>query len=199
MLEYCIVNWTLGNMLQWNFSWNWYIFIKNAFEIVFRKLAAILSRRQCVKNVFLHSNCNREITTNGWTCYNPSVLLYCKCSSLLVPRIIECILNHRKICCPLFYVDVISYACPNFNAVSVNILVKEATDSKRNHKGISFFPVMVPCILGVIHQVGDSKDLGGQTRNIHYRLLAVICQIFFRKIASGKFYLQYKIKWKKVG
>ena len=138
MLEYCIVNWTLGNMLQWNFSWNWYIFIKNAFEIVFRKLAAILSRRQCVKNVFLHSNCNREITTNGWTCYNPSVLLYCKCSSLLVPRIIECILNHRKICCPLFYVDVISYACPNFNAVSVNILVKEATDSKRNHKGISF-------------------------------------------------------------
>ena len=47
-----IVNWTLGNKLQWNFNRNLHIFIQeNAFEIVVRNLAAILSRSQCVKYV----------------------------------------------------------------------------------------------------------------------------------------------------
>ena len=45
-----IVNWTLGNKLQWNLNRDLYIFIQeNAFENVVRKLAAILSRPQCVK------------------------------------------------------------------------------------------------------------------------------------------------------
>ena len=45
-----IVNWTLGNKLQWNLYENLYTFIQaNAFEIVVRKMAAILSQAQCVK------------------------------------------------------------------------------------------------------------------------------------------------------
>ena len=44
-----IVNWTLGNKLQWNLNWNWYIFIQdNAFENVICEMASILSRPQCV-------------------------------------------------------------------------------------------------------------------------------------------------------
>ena len=41
---------TLGNKLQWNLNRNLYIFIQeNAFENVVWKMAAILSRSQCVK------------------------------------------------------------------------------------------------------------------------------------------------------
>ena len=44
-----IVNWTLGNKLQWNLDRSSYIFIhENAFEIVVWRKAAILSRPQCV-------------------------------------------------------------------------------------------------------------------------------------------------------
>ena len=44
-----IVNWTLRNKLQWKFYWNSYIFIQeNALENVAWKMAAILSRPQCV-------------------------------------------------------------------------------------------------------------------------------------------------------
>ena len=47
-----IVNWTLRNKLQWNLSQYSYIFIQeNAFENVIWKMAAILSRPQCVKIV----------------------------------------------------------------------------------------------------------------------------------------------------
>ena len=46
-----IVNWTLRNKLQWNFNRNSYIFIQeNAFENVVWKMAAILSRPQCVND-----------------------------------------------------------------------------------------------------------------------------------------------------
>ena len=45
-----IVNWTLGNKLQWNINRNLYIFIQeNAFEIAVWKIAAILPRPQWVK------------------------------------------------------------------------------------------------------------------------------------------------------
>ena len=44
-----IVNWTLGNKLQWNLNRNLYIFIQeNPLENVVWKMAAILSRPQCV-------------------------------------------------------------------------------------------------------------------------------------------------------
>ena len=44
-----IVNWTIGNKFQWNMNRNSYIFIQeNAFENVVWKMAAILSRPQCV-------------------------------------------------------------------------------------------------------------------------------------------------------
>ena len=42
--------WTLGNKLKWNLNQNSYIFIQeNAFENVVWRMAAILSRPQCVK------------------------------------------------------------------------------------------------------------------------------------------------------
>ena len=44
-----IVNWTLGNRLQWNLNRNSYIFIQeNAFENVVYEMAAIFSRLQFV-------------------------------------------------------------------------------------------------------------------------------------------------------
>ena len=52
-----IVNWTLGNKLQWNLNRNANIFIQeNAFETVVRKMAAILSRPQCVNHTPLDNN-----------------------------------------------------------------------------------------------------------------------------------------------
>ena len=45
-----IVHWKLRNKLQWNLNCNLYIFIQeNAFENVIWKMAASLSRPQCVK------------------------------------------------------------------------------------------------------------------------------------------------------
>ena len=49
-----IVNWSLGNKNQWNFNRNSYIFIQqNPFETVVWKMASILSRPQCVKQVLV--------------------------------------------------------------------------------------------------------------------------------------------------
>ena len=46
------VNWTLRNKFQWNWNRNSYIVIQeNAFENVVRKMVAILSRPQCVKEL----------------------------------------------------------------------------------------------------------------------------------------------------
>ena len=46
-----IVDWTPRNILQWNVNRNSYIFIQvNPFENVVGKMAAILSRPQCVKS-----------------------------------------------------------------------------------------------------------------------------------------------------
>ena len=45
-----VVNWTLRNNLQWNFNRNSNIFFQeNAFQNVIWKIAAIMSRPQCVK------------------------------------------------------------------------------------------------------------------------------------------------------
>ena len=47
-----IVNWTLGNKIQWNLNRNSYIFIQeNTFENVVWKMAAILSLPQCVNEM----------------------------------------------------------------------------------------------------------------------------------------------------
>ena len=49
-----IVNWTLGNKLQWKFNQNSNIFIQeNVFENVVCEMAFILSRPQCVKQTML--------------------------------------------------------------------------------------------------------------------------------------------------
>ena len=51
-----IVNWNLGNKLQWKFIQNSNIFIQeNAFENVVRKLVAILPQPQCVNGALWHS------------------------------------------------------------------------------------------------------------------------------------------------
>ena len=50
-----IVNWTPWNKLQWNFDRNLYIFIQeNRFGSVVWKMAAILSRPQCVITIRPH-------------------------------------------------------------------------------------------------------------------------------------------------
>ena len=50
-----VVNWTLGDKLRWNLNRNSHIFIQeNAFEHVVWKMAAILSRSQCVKDVSIY-------------------------------------------------------------------------------------------------------------------------------------------------
>ena len=47
------INWTLRNKFQWNFNRNSCIFIQeNALENVVWKMAAILSRPQCVNSLF---------------------------------------------------------------------------------------------------------------------------------------------------
>ena len=49
-----LVIWTFGNKLQWNLNKNLYIFIQeNAFENVVWKMAAILSRPQCVELILI--------------------------------------------------------------------------------------------------------------------------------------------------
>ena len=65
-----IVNWTLGNKLQWNLNRNLFIFIQeNAFENVVWKMAAILSGPQCVKgdDIWCHAECGVDIVV----CYSP--------------------------------------------------------------------------------------------------------------------------------
>ena len=58
-----IVNWTLGNKLQWNLNRISNIFIQeNEFENVVWKMAAILSRPQCVK-------LTSQYHTSWWTGY----------------------------------------------------------------------------------------------------------------------------------
>ena len=53
-----IVNWTLGNKLQWNFNRNSNIsFLENALESVVCEIAAILSRSQCVKEASMPLAC----------------------------------------------------------------------------------------------------------------------------------------------
>ena len=62
-----IVNWTLRNKLQWNLNRNSIIFIQeNAFENVVWKMAAILTRPQCVKRT------NNGLTWSIlWQCNEP--------------------------------------------------------------------------------------------------------------------------------
>ena len=49
-----IVNWILGNKLQWNFNQNLHIFIQeNVFHNVVCEMAAILSKPQCVNWIYV--------------------------------------------------------------------------------------------------------------------------------------------------
>ena len=58
-----VVNWTLGNKLQWNFNRNSYIFIQeNPFETVVWKMAAILSRPPCVNSML-----PRDVIRKSWS------------------------------------------------------------------------------------------------------------------------------------
>ena len=69
-LDQCwiIVNWTLGNRLQWNLNWNSSIFIQeNTFESVVCEMAAILSRPQCV-NPFRSEQNGQCFTDDNFNC-----------------------------------------------------------------------------------------------------------------------------------
>ena len=70
-----IVNWTRRNRFHWNVKWNELIFIQeNAFENVVWKMAAILSRPQCVNPIQINEymyplawchNCHRWCITRS--------------------------------------------------------------------------------------------------------------------------------------
>ena len=75
-----IVNWTLGNNLQWNLNQNLFIFIqKNAFEYVIWKTAAILSLPQCVNNHQWRYLSLMEIVWDTKSCTNDFMLLSSFC------------------------------------------------------------------------------------------------------------------------
>ena len=69
-----IVNWNLRNKLQWNFNWNSYIFIEeNAFVNVIWKMAAILSRPQCVKHWWCVIVIVNYLVWSYWLWYETSI------------------------------------------------------------------------------------------------------------------------------
>ena len=52
---WCIINWTLKNIIQWNFNKNTMIFVQeNEMENILCKILAILSWPQCVDGIALH-------------------------------------------------------------------------------------------------------------------------------------------------
>ena len=75
-----IVNWTPGNNFQLNFNSKSYIFIQeNVFENVVCQMAAILSRRQCVKSDKLyesHVTYYSDVTWVLWCQKSPATRLF---------------------------------------------------------------------------------------------------------------------------
>ena len=65
MLEY--ISWIFGNKFQWNLGRKLYIFVQeNAFENVVWKMAAILSRPQCVKDWATDMVCDFHVLHFTW-------------------------------------------------------------------------------------------------------------------------------------
>ena len=57
-----LVNWTLGNKVQWNLNPNSHIFIQeNAFENIVCEMAAILSRRMSKSMAFINQGAGGDI------------------------------------------------------------------------------------------------------------------------------------------
>ena len=79
-----IVNWTLRNKLQWKFNRNSNIFIhENAIERVVCKIAAILSRPQCVNLVQCQPHKWRKCTVaKSSSCQAKWCLMYSLCQCL---------------------------------------------------------------------------------------------------------------------
>ena len=80
-----IVDWTLGNKLQWNLNRNLCICIReNTFENIVWEMTTILSQRQCVKKLtwmfmwqgaVYHLTMNLAICAPHWTAWIPSIIL----------------------------------------------------------------------------------------------------------------------------
>ena len=84
-----IVNWTLRNKLQWNLNRNSYIFIhENAFENVVWKMAAILSRPQCVNTIMCQQH-NESCAVIGIIC-NGTISCYTLHFSSIITQYILC-------------------------------------------------------------------------------------------------------------
>ena len=84
-----IVNWTSPNKLQWNVNRNSYIFIpENPFQNVVWKMAAILSRPQCV-NTLRPRQYGRHFPDDilKRICLNENVSISIKISLKLVPKV----------------------------------------------------------------------------------------------------------------
>ena len=110
-----IVNWTLGNKLQWNFNRNSNIFIQEiAFENVVCEMASILSRPQCV---YL----DPCLTWPLIRCVEADKIKHFKCrfridvDRNLIIAVPACISNHM----PSKVWDKISYPLLNFNGATV--------------------------------------------------------------------------------
>ena len=96
-----IVNWIPRNKLQWNFDRNSYIFHQeNPFENVVWKMAAILSRPQCVMHCI-----NQELSSSLW--YKPHLSRQLNCGSLRCSWSIAC----RRCSNYIFILDL----TPGFN------------------------------------------------------------------------------------
>ena len=95
-----IVYWTLGNKLQWNRNRNLSIFIQeNAFENVVWKMAAILSRPQCVNSCHMTWYlCLIIYSGQPQKCYKFQNLVMYLLSSLFRIRdvVVWCIQNHKS-------------------------------------------------------------------------------------------------------
>ena len=84
-----IVNWTSRNKLKWNVNRNSYIFIPdNPFENVVWKMAAILSRPQCI-NTFRPRQYGRHFPDDIFKriCLNENVSISLKISLKFVPKV----------------------------------------------------------------------------------------------------------------
>ena len=98
-----IVNLTHRNKLQWNLNWNSYIFIQeNAFKNVIWKMAAILSRPQCVKPFGLLSVMVNRIrwVELYFICWNYSffwLTYFCSMGSVSVLELVTGI-DHDTVC-----------------------------------------------------------------------------------------------------
>ena len=125
-----IANWNPGNKLQWNLNQNLHIFIQeNAYENVIWKMAATLSRPQCVKVLIPVGFClsitlSMDLIIMAYISYNTAPSIHTIHRILSISFTLRCIFiktlcmwYHEWSCCvfALFSVIIHSY----LNSISI--------------------------------------------------------------------------------